>query len=211
MGSAAGYGQELRIRAMVGQEELQWNKEYLSAAGEKWRFSQISFYLSDFSWTGEDGSTLAEPKRAELLQANAENDSMIIRIPDRPKRVCFRFGLDSAMQVSGRTDAALDPANGMYWAWNTGYIQCRLEGFSSASKGKKGKFEFHLGGYMEPFTTDAKYCLNLPAGNPEVVLDLKPFMDAVLLKKIWSVLIPGAEAKQLSQLIGKGFNSRTGK
>jgi hypothetical protein len=109
-------------------------------------------------------------------------------------------------------DGDLDPALGMYWAWNTGYIQCRLEGNSVSSKGKKGKFEFHLGGYSAPWATDQKVCLELTnpsiKGKQEVFLDLKSLMDQVSLKKTHSVLIPGEQAWQLSHFLGAGFRSQ---
>ena len=204
-----GFGQALVFRPVVGHKKPEWDtKEYLSAVGERWHFSLLSFYLSDFSWYGrrktaemaespDSGSRLEvhQPQRVELLQFGPETDSLRLEAPFSAKRVCFRIGLDSATQVSGRTDGALDPALGMYWAWNTGYIQCRLEGFSPDSKGKKGRFEFHIGGYARPYACDTRVCLNFEeAVLGPVFVDLKSFSDAVSLKKYGSVLTPGPEA-----------------
>jgi hypothetical protein len=203
-------GQQVKFRAFYGAEPIHWaTAEYHNAAGEKFRFSNLSFYISDFSWYAGEDNSIHEHQRVELLQASADSVNMLIKAPFTPSRFCFRFGLDSATQVSGRTDGALDPALGMYWAWNTGYIQCRLEGQSPDSKGKKGKFEFHLGGYASPWSTDYKMCIDLPTGqpDPEVILDLKPLMDGISLRKSWSVLTPGKEARDLSFLIGNSFRS----
>jgi hypothetical protein len=202
------FGQNLRFGLVWGQENITLDSTvYFSASGQKWTIIQASFYLSDFFWTVRDGKSISEPGRVELVQLGIENEKKQIRVPPEVKQVCFRFGLDSATQVSGRTDGALDPANGMYWAWNTGYIQCRLEGFSPDSKGKKGKFEFHLGGYAQPISTDSKVCLDLPGNalQQEIMLDLTEFMNAVDLKKNWSVLTPGREAHRLSMILGKSF------
>lgn len=208
--SGMASGQSIRFRAFFGKEPVEWdNKVFRSAAGETFRFSQLAFYLSDFSWYGDDGQILHESSRVELLKADSEQDSMQIRATGKPKRLCFRLGLDSATQVSGETRGPLDPALGMYWAWNTGYIQCKLEGVSSASGGKNGQFEFHLGGYRSPCPTDFPVCLSFAEAyrNQEIRLNLKPLMDAVSLKKNWSVISPGEQANRMVQIIANAFET----
>lgn len=203
-------GQSIRFRAFFGKEAVDWeNKNFSSSTGETFRFSQVAFYLSDFCWYGADGQVLREPGRVELLKANSEQDNMHIRATVKPGRLCFRLGLDSATQVSGETRGPLDPALGMYWAWNTGYIQCKLEGISSASGGKNGQFEFHLGGYRSPYPTDFPVCLSFAeAGlNPEVRLNLKPLMDSVSLKKNWSVISPGEQANRMVRILANAFET----
>jgi len=205
--------QELRIRPVFGSDTMEWGKDkYTSAKAETMSFSSLELYLSDFTWTDSSGKVVKEPGRVELLEDGGEKQNLSISHPfGSLKRVCFRFGLDSATQVSGRMEGDLDPALGMYWAWNTGYIQCRLEGNSVSSKGKKGKFEFHLGGYSSPWATDQKVCFDFtnPSinGQQEVFLDFKSLMDQVSLNKTHSVLIPGEQAWQLSHFLGAGFRS----
>jgi len=205
--------QELRIRPVFGPDTLDWGKDkYTSVKGETMSFSSLELYLSDFTWTDSAGIETKEPGRVELLEAGGEKQNLSISHPlGSLKRVCFRFGLDSATQVSGKMDGDLDPALGMYWAWNTGYIQCRLEGNSVSSKGKKGKFEFHLGGYSSPWATDQKVCLDFSnpsiKGTQDVFFDFKSMFDEVFLKKTHSVLIPCEQARQLSHFLGTGFRS----
>lgn len=206
--------QEFRIRPVFGPDTLDWGKDkYTSAKAETMSFSSLELYLSDFTWTDSAGKETKEPGRVELLEAGGEKQNLSIAHPiGSLKRVCFRFGLDSATQVSGRMDGDLDPALGMYWAWNTGYIQCRLEGNSGSSKGKKGKFEFHLGGYSSPWATDQKVCLDFSnpsiTGKQDVFFDIKAMFDQVSLKKTHSVLIPCEQARQLSHFLGMGFRSQ---
>ena len=61
------------------------------------------------------------------------------------KRIYFQIGIDSLTNVSGDLDGDLDPALGMYWAWNSGYINMKLEGKSSSCKSVKKEFQFHIG------------------------------------------------------------------
>ena len=78
-------------------------------------------------------------------------------------------GVDSARNVSGAQTGALDPAKGMFWTWNTGYIMAKLEGNSPASP--TGIFEYHIGGFKQNESVIKKPVLLFPFGQ---ILDLKP-------------------------------------
>ena len=67
--------------------------------------------------------------------------------------VYFTLGIDSAVQVQGVMEGDLDPSNGMYWTWQSGYIHLKLEGNISAESGKTRNFQFHIGGYRFPNNT----------------------------------------------------------
>ena len=62
----------------------------------------------------------------------------------------FLIGVDSTDNCSGAQSGALDPANAMFWAWNTGYIFLKLEGNAPASKSSGHLLEYHIGGYRAP-------------------------------------------------------------
>ena len=42
---------------------------------------------------------------------------------------------------------ALDPVNGMFWTWNSGYVFAKLEGVSSVAKVPGNLFSQHIGGF----------------------------------------------------------------
>ncbi len=63
----------------------------------------------------------------------------------------FTVGVDSTRNVSGAQTGALDPTQGMFWSWNTGYIFMKLEGYSPQSE--KGGLTFHIGGFKAPNNT----------------------------------------------------------
>ena len=58
--------------------------------------------------------------------------------------------MDSIDNCSGAQSGALDPINGMFWSWNTGYIFLKLEGIAEASNSPLSLFEYHIGGYSYP-------------------------------------------------------------
>ncbi len=45
--------------------------------------------------------------------------------------------------MSGAQTGALDPANGMFWSWSTGYIMTKFEGTTAGGT----DLEFHIGGF----------------------------------------------------------------
>jgi hypothetical protein len=63
------------------------------------------------------------------------------------KAIEFLLGVDSVKNVSGVQTGALDPMNGMFWTWNSGYIMAKLEGVSSAAKVPGNLFSYHVGGF----------------------------------------------------------------
>jgi hypothetical protein len=75
--------------------------------------------------------------------------------------VTFLIGIDSLRNVSGAQDGALDPANDMYWDWNSGYIFLKMEGTSPDASGNN--LTFHIGGFMPPKSTLRKVTLQLTA------------------------------------------------
>jgi len=70
------------------------------------------------------------------------------------------IGTDSITNVSGALDGDLDPIKGMYWAWNSGCINFKLEGTRVIS-GKKTPFEYHIGGYNGPQATAMKKSIKI--------------------------------------------------
>ena len=74
----------------------------------------------------------------------------------------FLLGVDSLHNVSGAQTDDLDPANDMFWTWNTGYVMAKMEGNSPESKLVNNKFEFHIGGFSGPYNVLKPVQLDFP-------------------------------------------------
>jgi len=116
----------------------------------------------------------------------------------------FEIGVDSLISTAGVLEGDLDPALGMYWAWNTGYIHAKLQGYSNQSKDPHQEFEFHIGGYLQPYCPVKKVKIKCEVLNNRVVL----FMDAkqwflgpypIDLSKLYHVVEPGRAAMEVSE------------
>lgn len=84
--------------------------------------------------------------------------------------IIFTLGVDSARNISGAQTGALDPGNGMFWTWASGYVMAKLEGHSPVSTISGQAFTLHVGGFKVPYVTIRQIQLPLP-GNMIVVKD----------------------------------------
>lgn len=147
---------------------------YTNNFKEEFTPTAFKFYIHHFEMINTDSGkifTLTNDKY--YLVDFADSASTEIKIAIQPyvyNRIQFTIGVDSADNVSGAQLDALDPANGMFWSWNTGYIMAKLEGTSPKSP-QAGKFEYHIGGFTGAESVIKKIPLLFPYGQN---LDLKP-------------------------------------
>ena len=148
----AGNG-ELRVEFenIVGAETLQLDsRTYTNSLGQPYTVSQFAYYVSNFTLQKKDGSTFQVPESYFLID-EANQESQMITLTGIPAGdytgVSFLIGVDSTRNTSGAQTGALDPINGMFWSWNTGYIFVRMEGNSPVSPQPNNKLQFHVGGF----------------------------------------------------------------
>lgn len=157
--------------------------------------SNIRFYKND-SLVGTDSLyhlvDMEHPQSLRIVCAFAQPVSF--------DRVKFNIGVDSLTNVSGVSGGDLDPTKGMYWAWQSGYINFKLEGYSPQCKTRHQKFQYHLGGYMAPFASLQQVELRCPAGKNELQLEmhLDAFFNAVDFSSCSEVMSPGEPAMKLA-------------
>ena len=61
--------------------------------------------------------------------------------------VTFTIGVDGSQINQGAQTGALDPANMMFWSWNSGWIFVAFEGTSPQSTETDDALVYHTGGY----------------------------------------------------------------
>jgi len=92
----------------------------------------------------------------------------------------------------------------MYWAWQSGYINFKLEGNSSLCPTREHEFQFHLGGYMFPFASMQEITLNVQASKQiHINVDIEEFMKQIDLTKQNQIMTPSFEAQDI---ITKAFS-----
>ncbi len=144
---------EIRIRHRVSGEDLRLDSGvYHNALGQHFRVERFRYYLSDFSWVSAQGQSTTDS--ASYLVDQEDTASMLLHphLPAAQRLSALRFiiGVDSAHNCAGLQEGALDPVQGMFWAWNTGYIFLKLDGRSDQSRENGSLIEYHIGGFQWP-------------------------------------------------------------
>ena len=159
---------QIQFTHLVGNQPLVLgNTKYTNMYGEKFTVSKFNYYISNIRLKKANGSWWKQPNSYYLVQSN-KPASQKITIPNVPKgtynEISFLIGVDEKRNTSGAQEGALDPANGMFWSWNTGYVFLKLEGNTMVNQGGKTitqKFLFHCGGFNFKHNNIKKKRLNL--------------------------------------------------
>jgi len=193
----------LRVVPMFGSERLVLDERpYITATGDTVTVSTFRCYLTQVVLEFADGTHYTEPDSYHLLDAEKEESWLIVlaNVPDkRIRSLSLSIGVDSAASVSGALGGDLDPILGMYWAWNSGYINAKIEGNSPRCQSAKHAFEFHIGGFMPPFQTLRRISLPVDTGvasgaTLSLEADIATWFVGTDLATTSSVLVPGKAA-----------------
>lgn len=143
---------QILFEAMVGDSNLVLGtaNNYTNQAGNTFNVTMYRYYISNIKLTKMDNSVWTEANSYYLID-HSNAASTVLTIPNVPfgnyKAIEFMIGVDSAKNNSGAQTGALDPANGMFWSWNNGYIMAKIEGNSPQSTASANKLTFHIGGF----------------------------------------------------------------
>ncbi len=207
----------LDIGMIFGQQTLSLNNQtYTNEAGEQFTVSTFKFYLTNIKLVDMNNNDISLPDSYYLVDL-ADATSNLINVKNIPegtyKGMRFMIGVDTSLYSQGSQPGDLDPANGMFWTWNTGYINLKLEGNSPVITGN-GAFQFHIGGFVDPNNTLREitmdfgtFTLNAQKNkNPEVhlVVDLEEFFKNPMMVSIasmapsYSIAMPGPMANAIA-------------
>jgi hypothetical protein len=154
-GAQAGLPLRIEISHVVGEAPLQLGDSYTSAAGDSWSAERLRYYLSNFRLRRADGGWFVNPQSADssrgyFLVDEADGASKQFQIGPLPAGVYsgleFLVGVDAARNTAGAQTGTLDPARGLFWTWNTGYIFFQFDGHSPQSSDAEHALSYHLGG-----------------------------------------------------------------
>ena len=179
------------------------DKKYVTKTNDTVTITKMKFYLSNFVLELEDGSEYKESNSVHLVDAETLGSLRfnLKNVPDlKIKNIRFAVGIDSKNSISENFEGDLDPALGMYWAWNTGYVNMKLEGKSSSCTNVKKEFQFHIGGYLPKQNALQKIELNVTESQNIIIkVELDRWLDALSLKETNSIMIPGEKALAMAQ------------
>ena len=204
----------VRVLPLFEGQEIVLNSAMKDSSGQTIEFSALRFYISNFTIQTVQGEGLMSNEDYFLIDLEYPESLILFKSPDRILSIDFLLGTDSITNVSGILEGPLDPINGMYWAWNSGYINFKVEGKSSLAESQGNLFEFHIGGYLPPYQTVRAISLSPRPSLEEVVIELHldRWFKNIDLTTTNSVMIPGEKAAkmadQLQQIITVGTDEK---
>ena len=171
--------------------------------------TKLKFYISNIGFSSSQAGNWIEKDSYHLLDIEEpESMKVKLRIPEGVvvKILHFNLGVDSLTNVSGAMSGDLDPMHGMYWAWQSGYINFKIEGKSDNCPARKNKFQFHLGGFLAPYNALQKVSLPiLIKGEVFVVLDIGELIETVDVSKTYEIMSPRSEAVSMAEKVASLF------
>jgi len=157
---------------------------YKNAKGEEFKIDVFKYYVSNVKLSKTDGTTYLIPESYFLID-ESKPSTKLITVNDVPTgdytKIEYTIGVDYARNFAGAQTGALDPVNGMFWTWNSGYIFVKLEGTSPQSKAQNNALTFHIGGVLDPNNTTRTYTTEINSANPlRIRTDSKPDMHFIV-------------------------------
>jgi hypothetical protein len=132
-----------------GFEDLVFQKKYVNPKGDTVSITKFMYYISNVELLRDDGTKYTEAESYHLVDhTSASSKSFTLsNVPEGVySSISFVIGVDSVRNCSGAQTGALDPAKGMFWTWNSGYIFLKVEGKAPKSPGN-ASITYHIGGF----------------------------------------------------------------
>ena len=201
-----GQTTSIRIDLNFNEKPIVLGQKYVSKNMDTLTLESIKFYLSSFEINYKDNTNYKESKSYHLIDFE-KPESLLFSLKDSPntviKSIKFNIGVDSLASVSGAMDDDLDATLGMYWAWQSGFVNLKIEGKSNSCKTRKNQFHFHVGGYLKPNYALRKVNFNFNDNinkNNEIIIqiDLAKLFNEINLSETNSIMIPGKEAMKIA-------------
>jgi len=190
---------------------LELDRTYtLSKSDNNITFDVFRFYISDLQFIDNENTINTSKKKYHLIDLE-KPETLEIEVNENVgnfNKVKFTLGIDSLTNVVGAMGGDLDPTNGMYWTWQSGYINFKLEGRSNQCPTRKNEFMFHLGGYQAPNLAAQEVELKIKeaAKGIKITLAIDDFLSQINLKEDYRIMSQNQKAVEMSRLIANLFS-----
>ncbi|MBK9735386.1 MAG: hypothetical protein IPO92_10610 [Saprospiraceae bacterium] len=170
----------------------------------------LKFYISGLIFLYDDEIVFREDYSYHLMDAAIPESfkfNLLIEETKKINKIRFQLGIDSITNISGAMGGDLDPTKGMYWTWQSGYINVKLEGKSSLCASRNNAFIFHLGGYLKPFDECKTIELPIVIHNNTIVVnfDVYSTITSIDLAQQNHIMSPSADAKRLLGIVAQNI------
>lgn len=199
----------IEFKLVFQGQALELDRNYFSEKlQDSIRFETVRFYVSDFKAIDKKGSSSKAIRQHQLVDA-ANPKSLKISFAELPQsahKLSFTLGIDSLTNVSGAMGGDLDPTKGMYWAWQSGYINLKIEGSSPVCPARKNRFQYHIGGYMPPHSACQTIALEQEGTSSIVEVELAHLLNIKDIAEDFRIMDPGTAGAEFAQSFIHAFS-----
>jgi hypothetical protein len=183
---------------------LKWNLMQHANSQDSLVIDELRCYVSNISLWQDTTLIWQDPISAHLIDL-ADSTTCLMQLPDLQQKkfnlIKFNLGIDSTTNVSGAMGGDLDPTKGMYWTWQSGYINMKIEGHRSKA------FQYHIGGYAAPNNALQEVKLHIvDQHNTNIYFDSQALIAFALAKGFYHIMSPSTAACQLAQKAAQLFS-----
>lgn len=195
-----------------GQALVAGKNYFHSDLNDSIQFTTLRFYLSNFK-IQDNFNKMVKCDTYYYLVDFTQDSTCTIQLPNTFKGIegmlQFDFGIDSATNSQGAMAGVLDPTTGMYWTWQSGYINCKIEGYCKRAATRKNFFQYHIGGLTTKHKTLQTLRFKTSAKNKlELELDMFELFTKINPAELAEVMSPGAKAADLAIKIATTFKTK---
>lgn len=170
-------------------------------------FKKLKFYISDIKFIRNDSVLFSLSKKHHLIDLENPASTKISYSRSIDIRNClirFNIGVDSLTNSAGALGGDLDPTYGMYWTWQSGYINIKLEGFSNHCQSRNHYFQFHVGGYRVPYSSLQTVELKIKSTRlSQINISLDNIINSINWKTQTNIMGPNKKAVNFAQIFAQ--------
>lgn len=169
------------------------------------RIDKLMFYVSQPTLHGKKGKLKAKVISHQLIDLSKPNSLSLQFLQKKEvaaEKISFVLGVDSNTNSSGAHGGDLDPTNGMYWAWQSGYIHFKLEGYAPSCPARNNMFQYHIGGFLSPFNSIQTIELDIRKSNT-IELKLENLLDEIATN--YEIMSPSEESVLFAKKIARNI------
>jgi hypothetical protein len=157
-------------------------------SGDSLRVTALRFYVYNIQLESENRVVWNSGEEHFLIDVfEKDGTSLPTKLPTKSTvdHLSFIIGVDSTLQTNGAHSGVLDPIHGMYWSWQSGYINWKLEA-EVIHAGQSNAIQWHVGGYHAPYQTQRTVRLKVMDDADSIQCGLQ--LDSLL--RDWRVIAP---------------------
>jgi hypothetical protein len=194
---------KLVIHHLFTNKALVFNENFVLKNEDTISINTFKYYISSIQFLKNKKVVWKEKNSVHLIDEENSNSKTIdlAKIPTDIdfEEIRFNIGIDSATNYAGVQGGDLDPTKGMYWTWQNGYINFKIEGKSTFCRTRNNAFQFHIGGYENGLATLQKISLKINNKKPlEINLDVEKLIEQINLSTQNEIMQPCKEAVEIA-------------